>query len=390
MTTSTINNTLRDLIFENINDKYAWGNYGEFKVLMMRENGFINVTKLCKDGGKAFIHWRETKTSKRFVNEVSSSIGILRDDILITITGGNQPLTRGTYAHPDLVPHIASWVSPSFAIKVSRIVNEYLVREEKERISRLEIQKNVLEGEKSDLIKKADLLLKRLDIAAEERRIYELKAEEERRKAVEERRISELKAEERYQEMCKRYGFQEDKLDSANKTLVGVKQELVGNKQEMGEVKHELMETKDKLEDVQESLELNTERLGHVEDKLGIAKEIVVPKEQNKDYHEMFTLLKRTDYDPTDEDDYEYYAICGQIKYVKTSRNRRMKTEGMVEVLSFEYTPNTKNILHRIKEQLRGFITCSGNKIDRNVRFSERRFVSRIREIEKERVDLLN
>jgi uncharacterized coiled-coil protein SlyX len=342
---------LRDLIFENINDKYAWGNYGEFKVMMMRENGYINVTKLCTDGGKEFRKWKRLDMADNLIKEFSSTVHMWPDDILITITGGNQPLIRGTYAHPELVPHIASWVSPSFAIKVSRIVNEYLVREEKDRCARLEAEKNVLEVKNIDLIKKADLLLERLDIAAEERR------------------ISELKAEERYQAMCKRYGFQEDILS---------------------EVKHELVETKDKLEDVQESLELNTERLGHVEDKLGIAKEIVVPKEQNKDYHEMFTLLKRTDYDPTDEDDYEYYAICGQIKYVKTSRNRRMKTEGMVEVLSFEYTPNTKNILHRIKEQLRGFITCSGNKIDRNVRFSERRFVSRIREIEKERVDLMN
>jgi hypothetical protein len=359
MTTSIVKNTLRDLIFENINDKYAWGNYGEFKVLMMRENGYINVTKLCKEGNKAFIHWRETKTSKSFVNEVSSAIGISIADILITINGGNQTLlTRGTYAHPELVPHIASWVSPSFAIKVSRIVNEYFVKEEKERISRLEAEKIVLEGEKMDLNKKFEEERRKAD---EERR----KADEERRKADEYRR----KSEERYQDICKKFGFQ---------------------REELSDIKHENVEIKDKLEHVQESLELNTERLGHVEDKLGIAKEIVVPKEQNKDYHEMFTLLKRTDYDPSDEDDYEYYAICGQIKYVKTSRNRRMKREGMVEVLSFEYTPNTKNILHRIKEQLRGFITCSGNKIDRNVRFSERRFVSRIREIEKERVDLMN
>jgi len=170
---------VRDLIFENINDKYAWGNYGEFKVLMMRENGFINVTKMCKEGGKEFRKWKENKSSELFLEEVSSSARILAADILITINGGNQTLlTRGTYAHPDLVPHIASWVSASFAIKVSRIVNEYLVREEKDRIDRLEAEKNVLEGEKSDLIKKADLLLQRLDIAAEERRISELKAEE--------------------------------------------------------------------------------------------------------------------------------------------------------------------------------------------------------------------
>ena len=55
---------------------------------------------------------------------VSSDLGIA--DILITINGGNQTLlTRGTYAHPDLVPHIASWVSPKFAIKVSGIINKW-------------------------------------------------------------------------------------------------------------------------------------------------------------------------------------------------------------------------------------------------------------------------
>jgi hypothetical protein len=26
-----------------INDKYAWGKYGEFKVLIMLENGYINA-----------------------------------------------------------------------------------------------------------------------------------------------------------------------------------------------------------------------------------------------------------------------------------------------------------------------------------------------------------
>ena len=377
-------NCIKDLIFENINDKYAWGNYGEFKVLMMRENGFINVTKLCMEGEKRFLKWNENKSSELFINEVSSSTRIRVDDILITITGGNQPLIRGTYAHPDLVPHIASWVSPSFAIKVSRIVNEYLVREEKDRCARLEAQKNVLEGEKSDLIK-------RLDKMDEERRISELKAEEERRKA-----------EERYQEMCKRYGFQEDKLDFTNKTLVETKHELVNVKEileateEKMEVATELMEVaneklecvEEKLECVEEKLECVEERLEHVEEKLGIAKEIVVPKEQNIEYHEMFTLLKRRQFNP--ETEWEYYAICGQTKYVKTTRTRKMRTDGMVEALSFEYTPNTKNILHRVKEQLSESIDYRGNNIDRKPGVSERGLLRLIRDIEKERVEMMD
>ena len=124
---TTIKNTLRELIFENINDKYSWGNYGEFKVIMMRENGYINVTKLCKDGGKEFRNWNTNKSSDLFINEVSSFLQICRNDLLITVKGGDKKLqmVTGTYAHPDLVPHIASWVSPLFAIKVSQIVTEW-------------------------------------------------------------------------------------------------------------------------------------------------------------------------------------------------------------------------------------------------------------------------
>jgi len=36
-------------------------------------------------------------------------------------------LISGTYCHPLLVPHIACWVSPTFALKVSEIVNNHII-----------------------------------------------------------------------------------------------------------------------------------------------------------------------------------------------------------------------------------------------------------------------
>ena len=41
----------------------------------------------------------------------------------------------GTYAHPDLIPHIASWASHKFARKVGRIINNYLVQEYKDKLA---------------------------------------------------------------------------------------------------------------------------------------------------------------------------------------------------------------------------------------------------------------
>jgi hypothetical protein len=56
-----------------------------------------------------------------------------KDNILIIPTDLSNEL-RGTYAHPDLVPHIASWASAEFALKVSKIVNAHLVREYQDSI----------------------------------------------------------------------------------------------------------------------------------------------------------------------------------------------------------------------------------------------------------------
>ncbi len=55
------------------------------------------------------------------------------DEILRTPKGLPNEL-RGTYAHPKLIPHIASWASVKFAIMVSDIVNAHLVRDYKEKI----------------------------------------------------------------------------------------------------------------------------------------------------------------------------------------------------------------------------------------------------------------
>jgi hypothetical protein len=38
---------MQDIVFEKINEKYGYGYYGEFKVIIMLKNGYINATKLC-------------------------------------------------------------------------------------------------------------------------------------------------------------------------------------------------------------------------------------------------------------------------------------------------------------------------------------------------------
>jgi hypothetical protein len=140
---------LSELIYEPVNEQYGWGLYGEFRVLIRRKDGYVNVTKLCKDGGKKLFHWSENEMSRVLVGETSQVLGIPSTQILEVYQAGSNYELSGTYAHPHLVPHIASWISPEFAVKVSRIVNDHLVREYKEQIR-----------EKTD---KIDELMKKLD-----------------------------------------------------------------------------------------------------------------------------------------------------------------------------------------------------------------------------------
>jgi hypothetical protein len=43
--------SLNNINIEFINNEYSYGRYGEFKVIIMRKNRYINSTKLCKAYG---------------------------------------------------------------------------------------------------------------------------------------------------------------------------------------------------------------------------------------------------------------------------------------------------------------------------------------------------
>ena len=55
-----------------------------------------------------------------------------------TIDGGN--IISGTYVHSLLIPHIACWISVDFALKVSEVINGYIVYEYMRKAEDLEVQ----------------------------------------------------------------------------------------------------------------------------------------------------------------------------------------------------------------------------------------------------------
>ena len=124
---------IRNICFEDINDEYCWAKYGDFKVIMMTDNGYINSTKLCSDAEtkngtqKEFRFWRKTANSNELIEEISSATAIPKDKLLISVTTSSKNLTiiRGTYVHPLLITSIAHWMSPRFGVKMAIWIEEW-------------------------------------------------------------------------------------------------------------------------------------------------------------------------------------------------------------------------------------------------------------------------
>src|SRR5271154_160826 len=128
---------IRNIIVEDIDEKFAYSKLGDFEVILMKKNGYINATKLCSSAGKKLTHWNENKTSKKFIAVLASVTEIPSTDLTVIIFGGNNPKITGTYVHPKIIIHIASWCSPEYAIQVSDIVIQFHAKEaiyEKDRL----------------------------------------------------------------------------------------------------------------------------------------------------------------------------------------------------------------------------------------------------------------
>ena len=89
------------------------------------EDGFINVTNLCKAGKKQFSNWNHLDKTKGFLKVLSSSIGIPKRELIKYNKGSIHE--RATWAHPQVAINIAQWISPNFDVKVSSWVYEAMM-----------------------------------------------------------------------------------------------------------------------------------------------------------------------------------------------------------------------------------------------------------------------
>jgi hypothetical protein len=116
-----------------------------YKVVCRESDGYVDVTNMCKAGGKLFANWHKRAASANFLKELSKTVespnvGDIRfvttpdlnselvdSSFLVHITKGGLSTDQGTWVHPRVAINIAQWISPAFDVQVSQWVHQLLV-----------------------------------------------------------------------------------------------------------------------------------------------------------------------------------------------------------------------------------------------------------------------
>ena len=323
--------SLNDICYERIKDTFFHGVYGDvssaeiraegpvahasmrscFRLVIDKRTGFFNATKMCQAGGKRFDNWLQNKRTRDLIKcveeEMDRSWNSRSGPSTYEVNGGNKDqdgsMISGTYVCKDLILDIASWISPAFYLRCSRIVNDFFIPKNQETVNNPEELNKVLK-QLEDL---------RLENEAVVQDNQTLKSENE-----------DLK------EMMKRMM---DKQDDANNKLE--------------EVLHRNEDLNDKLEHATHEIVEVEKKITKVQKKLKIAVVDRAPQPEAKTQRERFVLMRREGHQQP------YYVVRGQAPYTRTIINRESKERQVTILVDFEHHPNSKTYFNRVKEQIK-------------------------------------
>ena len=140
-----------------------------------------------------------------------------------------------------------------------------------------------------------------------------------------------------------------------------------------------LDDANEELEDISEKLDITDKTLIKVTKKLDIAVEDRVIKTKKSATLEYFIIMKNN------TSEYKYYIIRGQKRYI----NKKIdQLEGYEQIKSIECCPNASTLWNLMKERMKNYIDCCGNKLNL-IDINETEFLSRVDEIYNKRKNVI-
>lgn len=356
---------INEIIYEDVDENgiYCRGKFIDLDVIIMKSNGYINVTRLCANATtqngkeKRFRKWKSLDRSIELMNNISSdALKGASENLLIIIKTSSKTLTeiRGTYAHPLLIPDIAAWASTKFAVKVSLIIQNYAIKKaikEKE----LEITKNKKAiKEKDDKIDKLNNTLKK------------------------------------FIEKSEKISAKNDKILKKNEKISEENKRILAENREINKRLKALQESNNIL------LKKNDNIINMLEK---ISESRVVSTGKYKDQH-LIVIIKINYHDENNDDYYEnndigdYYGMRIMRKSLATRISEIKAAHPFMEII--EYIPcvqNSMNIWHHVRDTIgkkgnlqRIIIMITNNYFNMYKKYGINDFIEKIKEIYNDRI----
>ncbi|GFW69161.1 putative KilA-N domain-containing protein 006L [Trichonephila clavipes] len=170
--------SLNDICYEQIKDNFYYGLFGDFRLVIDKDTGCFNATKLCQLGGKKkrFADWTKLSRSKQLLEYYSCVDNSPVNFYEVKLTN-NDPLNKqitGQYVRQELILDIASWISVDFYCKCNRVIINYFVNEYKTMDkNEFEMKLKEIEDKMKSIVVEKDKKIKdqaeKLEISVEDR-----------------------------------------------------------------------------------------------------------------------------------------------------------------------------------------------------------------------------
>src|SRR3981189_2574596 len=90
---------LSEIAFKQTSNNFWYGAYCEFRVIMMKDSGYINTTKMCSSGGKEYSEWIKNKSGKELIQALENMLALENthgssENSDSTLQDGNGGITR--------------------------------------------------------------------------------------------------------------------------------------------------------------------------------------------------------------------------------------------------------------------------------------------------------
>jgi hypothetical protein len=90
------------------------------------QDGYINATLLCQQARRQFYDYRRLRQTKGFLEALALETGIPVSNLVQVIRGRGDAVSQGSWVHPHVAINLAQWLSPEFAVQVSKLVFDWI------------------------------------------------------------------------------------------------------------------------------------------------------------------------------------------------------------------------------------------------------------------------